>query len=140
MSDTLADMIRRRGVDHADAPALTYADHTITFAELDARSNQVAHALPAAGIGRGDRVATFDKNVPEFFELLLGASKLGAVLAAVNWRLAPPEVAQILNDSHARLLVVGRDFLPCVEEIEPQLKTVEFVLCTDAGTARDAFA
>jgi acyl-CoA synthetase (AMP-forming)/AMP-acid ligase II len=140
MSDTLADMIRRRGVDHADAPALTYADHTITFAELDARSNQVAHALHAAGIGRGDRVAIFDKNVPEFFELLLGASKLGAVLAAVNWRLAPPEVAQILNDSHARLLVVGRDFLPCAEEIEPQLKTVEFVLSTEAGTDRECFA
>jgi acyl-CoA synthetase (AMP-forming)/AMP-acid ligase II len=140
MANTLADMIRRRGVDHADAPALTYAGRTLTFAELDARSNQVAHALHAAGIGRGDRVAIFDKNVPEFFELLLGASKLGAVLAAVNWRLAPPEVAQILNDSTARLLVAGRDFLPCVAEIELQLKTIEFVLSTEAGTDRESFA
>src|SRR5690349_18444890 len=50
MSDTLADMIRQRGVDHAEAPAITYADRTITYGELDSRSNQVAHALHAAGI------------------------------------------------------------------------------------------
>ena len=56
--------------------------------------------------------------MPEFFELLLGAAKLGAVLAAVNWRLAPPEIAQIVNDSTARVLLVGAEFLPCVEEIE----------------------
>jgi acyl-CoA synthetase (AMP-forming)/AMP-acid ligase II len=140
MADTLADMIRGRGVDHADAPAITFADRTITYAELDARSNQVAHALHAAGIGRGDRVAILDKNVPEFFELLLGASKLGAVLAAVNWRLAPPEVAQILNDSTARLLVAGHEFLSCVDEIEPQLKTIEFVLSTETGTDHESFA
>jgi long-chain acyl-CoA synthetase len=140
MSDTLADMIRQRGVDHAEAPAITYADRTISYGELDSRSNQVAHALHAAGIRRGDRVAIFDKNVPEFFELLLGASKLGAVLAAVNWRLAPGEVAQILNDAAAALVVVGSEFLPCVDEIEPQLKTVEFVLSTEAGTDRESFA
>src|SRR5881394_3840431 len=97
MVETLADMIRERAIDRGDAPAITYRDTTTTYAQLDARSNQVARALRAAGVG--DRVAVFDKNVPEFFELLLGAAKLGAVLAAVNWRLAPLEVAQILNDA-----------------------------------------
>src|SRR4029450_5082134 len=105
-------------VDRRDAPAITYQDRTITYAELDARSNRVAHALRAAGIERGDRVAILDKNVPEFFELLLGAGKIGAVLAAVNWRLAPPEIAQVVNDSTALVLVVGAEFLPCIEEIE----------------------
>ena len=104
MADTLGDMIRERAVDRPDAPAITYQDRTITYGELDARSNQVAHALRAAGIQRGDRVAILDKNVPEFFELLLGAGKLGVVLAAVNWRLAPPEIAQVVNDSTARVL------------------------------------
>jgi acyl-CoA synthetase (AMP-forming)/AMP-acid ligase II len=140
MAETLADMIRERGVDRADAPAITYRDRTLTFAELDARSNQVAHALRAAGIGRGDRVAILDKNVPEFFELLFGAVKLGAVLAAVNWRLAPPEIAQILNDATARVLVAGADFLACVDAIEPGLATVELVLSTESGTSRTGFA
>jgi long-chain acyl-CoA synthetase len=140
MAETLADMIRERGVDHADSPAITYQDRTLTFAELDARSNQVAHALRAAGIGRGDRVAILDKNVPEFFELLLGAVKVGAVLAAVNWRLAPPEVAQIVNDATARVLLVGAELLPCVEAIESDLSTVELLLSTESGTSRTGFA
>jgi acyl-CoA synthetase (AMP-forming)/AMP-acid ligase II len=140
MAETLADMIRERAVDRGEAPAITYRDTTITYAELDARSNQIAHALRAAGIGRGDRVAVFDKNVPEFFELLLGASKLGAVLAAVNWRLAPVEVAQILNDATARVLLVGAEFVRCLEEIEPQLETVELVVTTESGTTHPGFA
>ena len=140
MADTLGDMIRERAVDRRDGPAITYQDRTITYGELDARSNQVAHALRAAGIVRGDRVAILDKNVPEFFELLLGTVKLGAVLAAVNWRLAPPEIAQILNDSTARVLLVGAEFLPCVEEIESELETVELVITTEAGTSRPGFA
>src|SRR5258705_6696098 len=109
MAETLADMIRERASDRGDAPAITYLDSTITYAQLDARSNQVAHALRAAGIGHGDRVAVLDKNVPEFFELLLGAAKLGAVLAAVNWRLAPLEVAQILNYAGARGLLAAEE-------------------------------
>ncbi|MEX1006623.1 MAG: fatty acid--CoA ligase [Acidimicrobiia bacterium] len=140
MVNTLGDMIRERAVDRGDAPAITYQDRTITYAELDARSTQVAHALRAAGIAHGDRMAVFDKNVPEFFELLLGAAKVGAVLAAVNWRLAPPEIAQILNDATARVLLVGAEFLPCLEAIEPRLETVELVVTTESGTTRPGFA
>ena len=57
------------------------------------RSNQVAGALAAAGVGAGDRVAYLGKNSLEFFELLFGASKVGAVTVPVNWRLAAPEIA-----------------------------------------------
>ena len=58
-------------------------------------------------MGTGDRVALIDRNGPEFFDLLFGAAKLGAVLVAVNWRLSPPEMAFIINDSIASVLVVG---------------------------------
>ena len=64
MVDTLADMIRERAVDHADAPAIAARGETITFAELDRGSNQVANALHAAGIRRGDRVAVLDRTCP----------------------------------------------------------------------------
>ena len=76
MADTLGDMIRERGRasrrsrDHVPGP-----QHHIRRTRR--ASNQVANTLRAAGIGRGDRVAILDKNVPEFFELLLGAAKLG---------------------------------------------------------------
>ncbi len=140
MADTLGDMIRECAAAYPDHPAITYVGDTTTYAELDARSSQVAQALRAAGIGAGDRVAVLDKNVPEFYELLLGAAKLGAVLAAVNWRLAPPEIAQVVNDTTARVLLAGAEFLTCVEQIEDQLEHVELVVSTEAGTTRPGFA
>src|SRR5437762_4545995 len=90
--DTIAKLARVHGRARPDQPALTAGDRTLTFAELDARSNQVAQALQGEGVGPEDRIAFLDKNTIEYFELLLGAGKLNAVMVAVNWRLAAPEV------------------------------------------------
>ncbi len=128
MSQTLAGVLRERAALHGDRPAFTFEDRTITYADLDAAANRVAAALAADGVGKGDRVAFLDKNVPEFFELLFGAGKIGAVMVAVNWRLAPAEVAHIVNDAQARVLVIGAEFLPVLEKIEDELATVSRVL------------
>ena len=95
--------------------------------------------LLSDGIGKGDRVAFLDKNVPEFFELLLGAAKIGAVMVAVNWRLAPAEVAHIVNDAQARLLVVGTEFLPVLEKIEGDVVTTRRVLVVGDAPSRDSW-
>ena len=109
MGLTLAGLIRERARDHGDRPAIVFGDDVTTYGDLDRRSNQVAHALRAAGVGPGDRVAIIDRNGPEFFELLFGAAKLRAVLVAVNWRLAPSEMAFIVTDATASVLVVGAE-------------------------------
>src|SRR5690349_5916571 len=95
---TVADIVRVRAAATPDALAYVLDGRTLTFAELDDRSSRVAQALAAAGVGAGDRVAILDKNCLEYFEVLFGAAKLNAVLVAVNWRLAPPEAAFIVND------------------------------------------
>ena len=82
-------------------------ERTITYGELHARSSQVANALRAAGVGFGDRVAFVEKNGAEFFELTYGLTKLGAVIVPVNWRLAAPEMLQIIEDAGAAVVVVG---------------------------------
>src|SRR4051794_26680176 len=110
--DTIAKLVRVHAEERPDHPALSAGERTLTFAELDARSNQVAQALQAEGVGPEDRVAFLDKNTIEYFELLLGAGKLNAVMVAVNWRLAAPEVAYIVNDAEAKVFVVGRAFVP----------------------------
>jgi acyl-CoA synthetase (AMP-forming)/AMP-acid ligase II len=51
-----------------------------------------------------------DKNSDDFYEIVFGCAKSGTVSVGINWRLAPPEVAYILNDSQARVLFVGPDF------------------------------
>lgn len=80
-------------------PAVTCGDRTLTFAELDARSSQVAHALVRDGVRAGDRVAVLTRNRPEWFELLFGAARAGAVLVGLNWRLAAAEIAAIAADA-----------------------------------------
>ena len=82
--------------------ALLVGERQITFAELDERSSRAAKAFRAAGVGFGDRVAFIEKNGAEYFEVTFGLAKLGAVCVPVNWRLAPPEMLQIIEDAHAQ--------------------------------------
>src|SRR5436309_811452 len=128
MASSLGDLTRRRAADHPDRTVFTYQDRTITYGELDARSNRVAHGLRDAGVGPDDRVAFLDKNCPEFFEILFGGTKLGAVNVAVNWRLAPQEILYTLNDARAKVLFCGEEFLPQLAEIEDEIETLQSVV------------
>ncbi len=125
---SLADIIRLHRSERPDAPALDQDDRSRTFAELDARSSQVANACAALGVGEQDHVAFIDKNGIEGYEVIFGLGKLNAVNISVNWRLAPPEMAQIIDDARAKVLIVGPDFIDHVEQIEADLQTVEHVV------------
>ncbi len=122
-----------------DKTALIAGDRRCTYAELDSESNRVAQALIAAGVEPGDRVAFLDKNVPEYFSLLFGAAKARAVTVAVNWRLAPPEMAYVLNHARVKVLVVGRDFLAHVDQMKLE-SDHRVVVIESAEAGRESFA
>ena len=124
----IADIIRTHGADRPDVVALELDERSLTFGDLDARSSQVAQALRAAGVGPGDRVAFIDKNSAEWFEVSFGLAKLGAVNVSVNWRLAPAEMSQIIDDAQAKLVIVGPEFVGHVEKIEPELAAVHTIV------------
>src|SRR5437899_934629 len=88
-----------------DKPALICEGVMRTFAELDARATRLAHALRARGIEAGDRVAIMLPNGIEFFETWTAAAKLGVPVVLVNFHLKHDELAYILADSRAKLLV-----------------------------------
>ncbi len=119
--ETLGDIPRKHAAERPDKVALTYVEQAVeashrtwTFAALNAEANRIANALRALGIEPGQRIAYLDRNAPEYFLYLLGGAKINAVSVAVNWRLAEPEMAYILNDSEARVLLVGEEYLPAV--------------------------
>ena len=118
---SIADIIRTHGRGRPERPALEFESRTITFGELDARSSQVANALAAEGVHARDRVAFLDKNGVEYFEVAFGVAKLNAVTVAVNWRLAPLEMARVVADAGAGILIVGAEFIAHVEKIEAEL-------------------
>ena len=70
----------------------------------------MAQALLAEGVAPTDRIAFLDKNSRAFFEVSFGAAKINAVPVPVNWRLAPAEMAVIINDSEAPILFVDQSF------------------------------
>jgi len=138
-TETLADVIRHRGVEIGDHLAFTFEGRDITYRDLDRASSRVANALADEGVGTGDRVALLDKNTMELFELMFGAAKVGAVLCPVNWRLTASEVAHIVNDARAKVLVVGEDFFDVLTACGPDLTSVEKVLAVGAHPEHEQF-
>jgi long-chain acyl-CoA synthetase len=94
-----------------DKPALILGDEVRTFAAFDERTSRLAEVLSAAGVGAGDRVAIMLPNGLEFFETWAAATKLDAPVVLVNWHLKAEELAYILTDSGAKLLVAHHDLL-----------------------------
>ncbi|MGP4055627.1 long-chain-fatty-acid--CoA ligase [Mycobacterium sp. 4D054] len=121
MFRNLADIVRGHGRQRPGAPALVAGDTTVTYGELDDRSNRVAQAFLGSGVGSGDRVAFVEKNGIEFFDVAFGLAKIGAVGVPVNWRLAAPEMRHVIVDSGARIVVVGEEFAGHLEAIEAEL-------------------
>lgn len=125
---SLGDVVRFQAQEQPDNVVFTYEDDAMTYAQLDAGSNQAAQALASKGVSKGDRIAYMGKNSHRYFEVLVGAAKLGAVMTPVNWRLAPPEVAYILNDCQAKILFIGPGFDELVGKIKESLEHVELIL------------
>jgi fatty-acyl-CoA synthase len=71
------------------------------------------------------------KNSDQYFELLYGAAKARVILAPVNWRLAPAEIAYIVNDCRAQVLFVGPEFIDVVRAIAADLKTVTRIVAME---------
>jgi acyl-CoA synthetase (AMP-forming)/AMP-acid ligase II len=132
----LAELTRRNAGVFADRPAIVYGDETITYAELEDRILRAANGLLAEGLGKESRFGLLAKNGPDFYELMFAGAKTGAVLVPVNFRLAGPEIAYVLNDAGAEVLFVGRDFYDVVDAIRGELKTVRRIIAID-GERRD---
>ena len=145
---SIGDLIRFQAQERGDQAVFVFEGTETSYAELNARSSQAANALLAIGVKAGDRVAYMGKNTATYFEILAAAAKIGAVMTPINWRLAPPEVAYILNDCMAQVLFVGAEFAGLVRKVKPQLNFVQAIFgvegadgdIPDYSAWRDGFA
>jgi long-chain acyl-CoA synthetase len=88
-----------------DKPAVVFGENTLIYGALNARVNRLARALRRAGVEAGDAVAAVLPNGFEWFELLNAAGKIGARIVPVGYRLKGPEIAYMVADSGAKLMV-----------------------------------
>ena len=87
-----------------------------TYAQLNAEVNRHAHALLALGVKKGDVVASFLYNTPAFVFSLLAAARVGAIFNPINYRLAAQELAFILDDGQAKVLLFEKEGSEVVEK------------------------
>jgi len=137
----LADIVRHHASATPSNVAIRYLNdgRTWTFEELDTESNRLAQRLIEAGVGPQDRIAYLDKNTPEYFTYLFGGAKVNAASVAVNWRLAPAEMEYILNDSEAKVLLIGEEFLGHLAQMRLEHVKETVVIGDPGGTGHRSY-
>lgn len=131
---SLAEIHARGARCFPDHPALVHEGGQLTFRELYEQACGLAHALMAEGLAPGDRVAVLAKNGPVHVVGFAACEVSGLVGVAVNWRLAPPEIAEIMDDSGADCLIFEPEFAAGVEKLRGQLSDRVRLICAGSST------
>ncbi len=122
-----ANQLARHALMQPDATALRYLGRTTTWAELDRRVSALAGALHRRGVRFGDRVLILMLNRTEFIESFLAANRLGAIAVPVNFRMTPPEIAFLVGNCDAAVMIaepVLATVATAVRALEPRLTTI----------------
>jgi acyl-CoA synthetase (AMP-forming)/AMP-acid ligase II len=123
-----------------DEEAMTYLGRTWTWSQWNDRVRRLAGGLAERGVTRGDVVAFLDKNHPACLEMTFAASSLGAANAIINFRLAADEMDYVLNDSGAKVLIVGAELMPSIDKIRDELGGIEQIVeVTPEGEEGDEY-
>ncbi|MCW8890392.1 MAG: long-chain fatty acid--CoA ligase [Sedimenticola sp.] len=126
---SIPEMMRKTAQQYGDQPAILFADHSITFAEVNERSDAVAAALAEQGVGKGDRVALYCINSAEFAYAYAGIVKAGAVVVPVNLLLNPREIAYVLKDAGVTGLIYHQLMGAGVTAFRDALPALRFAVC-----------
>ena len=121
------NQLDRHALMQPNATALRFLGHTVTWAQLRRRVAALAEALSRRGVGFGDRVMILMLNRTEFIESVLAANMLGAIAVPLNFRLTPAEIALLVEDCEARVMITEAVLAPVstgVRDIQPLLETI----------------
>jgi long-chain acyl-CoA synthetase len=110
---------------------------SVSFGQLDARANQVARVLRGCGVARGAHVALLLQNHRRFLEACFGADRAGVYYTTISTRLMADEIAYIVRDCAAQVLVVSADLDELVRQLKPMLP--EGLRCFMIGTPAPGF-
>jgi fatty-acyl-CoA synthase len=131
------NQLARHALMQPDAVALRFLGHTTTWRELDERVARLAGALSRRGVGFGDRVLILMLNRTEFIESFLAVNKLGAIAVPVNFRMTPPEIAFLVSDCQAQVViteVVLANVATAVRDIPDVSATLSTVIVAGGAT------
>jgi long-chain acyl-CoA synthetase len=135
---------RQHAIDHRDQAGIIMASsgEIVTFGEYEARANQAAHLLRAAGLRRGDHISVFMENNPRLLEIAGGAERTGLYYTLINKYLSPDEVAYIVSNSRSRLLFSSAELRDVAEAAAakcPQLERTLIAASAAVAAGQDSY-
>lgn len=131
------NQLERHAMMQPDAPALRFVGNTMTWADLRRRVAALVGALSGRGVGFGDRVMILMLNRTEFVESVLAANMIGAIAVPLNFRLTPTEIAVLVEDCAAHVMLTEAALAPVaigVRNIQPLLS----VIVVAGGSSQDS--
>lgn len=141
MALNIADLFEHAVDVVPDRPVLVVGDRTVTYAELEAESNKLAHYLAGRGIGTGDHVGIYAKNSVEHVVALLAIFKIRAVAINVNYRYVEGELNYLFENSDIVALLVERPYAPLVAATAPNHDKLQTIVVmpdvSDPGSDAD---
>ena len=117
---------------------IVYANRSkYTYTDLVERIHKLANALTDAGVKPGDTVAVMDWDTPRYLECFFAIPMIGAILHTVNVRLSPEQIVYTMNHAEDDVVLVHDDFLPIIEGVKDEIKTVKtWIQLTDSDGAK----
>ncbi len=134
----LTEYLRAWAKRSPERPAVIFYGHVTTYADLDRQSDRFAALLEAKGVRKGDRVAVFLPNCPQFHIVFFGILKLGAVHVPVSPLSRAFELSYELNDTQAEVIVALDQLIPVVEQVRGEVRLREIIVTSFADVVPPA--
>lgn len=138
MALNIADLVEHAVDLVPERVAVRCGDRSVTFAELEARTNRLAHHLAARGVRAGSHVGVYCRNSIEAIEAMVATYKLRAVAINVNYRYVPAELRYLFDNADLVALVHDRTYAPLVADVLPDAPLLKHVIVVEDGSDADA--
>ncbi len=134
------DFLRRAAKLYPQKTAVVDGERRFSYRQFQKRVNQLAHALLAMGVAKGDRVCILSPNSHFFLESYYGVTQIGAILVPLNYRLTATDHEYIINHAGVEAVLVDHEYAALVDGIRPDLRTVKhWVVAGDDIQAPDGW-
>jgi len=125
---TMGNVVRRSAEQYPERVAMIFREERVTYGEYNSRVNRCANALQGLGLRKGDHFSVLGRNSIQYLEMCHASAKVGTVFGPLNWRLAPQELAFIVNDADNRVLMIEAGLQDLVSRFAHELKDVQLVV------------
>ncbi len=128
----LGELVARAAARTPDKAAILFKDQQMSYSKLNELVNRVANGLTNLGIKKGDRVAIYIHNLPQFVEAFYGAQVIGATVIPLNVMYKAGEIEYIMNDAGVKAILTLAPFYPNVQAIRDQVPSLEHAIVLGA--------